>query len=67
MLKVTQPAVDDASGTAGYSRGEIILLDQQRVLARASALPRHSYAVDAPANHHHLKVLAFDRRSRICC
>ena len=48
MLQVTQSAVDDARGTAGYSGGEIILLDQQGVLAGACALPRYGYAVDAP-------------------
>jgi hypothetical protein len=59
--------MDDARGTAGYSRSKIILFDQKRVLSRASALPRHRHAVDAPANHHHLKVLAFQGCSRIGC
>jgi hypothetical protein len=36
------------------------------MFARASALPRHSNAVDASTNHHHLKVLAFERGSGIC-
>jgi hypothetical protein len=29
------------------------------VFARARALPRHSHAIDAPANDHDLKVLVF--------
>jgi hypothetical protein len=58
--------VNDARGAAGYSGGEVILFDQQGVFACASALPRHSDAIDAPTNHHHLKVLALQRGSGIC-
>jgi hypothetical protein len=66
VFQVTQAAVDYPRGTAGYSRGEIILFDQQRMLAGARALPRYGDTVDAPADYHHLKVLAFEGRSGIC-
>ena len=62
VLKVAQSPVDDARGTAGDSGSEIILLDQQSCLARAGALPRHRHAMNAPADHHHVKVAAFERR-----
>ena len=66
VLQVTQSAVDDARGTAGHSRGEIILLDQERVFAGTCALPRHGYAIDAPADDHHLEALVVQRCSWIC-
>jgi hypothetical protein len=59
--------VNDARGAAGHSGGKIILLNQQSVLASASALPRHGHAINAPADHDHLKVLVIDRRPWICC
>jgi hypothetical protein len=66
VLQITQAAVNDARGAAGYSRSEVILLDQQGMFARAGALPRYSDAIDAAANHHYLKVLAFQGSSGIC-
>ena len=67
VFEVAQSAVNDARGTAGHSGGKIILLNQQRVLASASALPRHGYAINAPAYHHHLEVLVVQWRSWIGC
>jgi hypothetical protein len=67
VLQVPQSAVDDAGGTAGYSRSEIILFDEQRVFSGASTLPRHSHAIDAAPDNHDLKVLTFQRSPLICC
>jgi hypothetical protein len=67
VFQVTQSAMDDARGTAGYPGSKIVLFHQQRVLPSASALPRHGHAVDAPADHHHLKVLVPQGRSWISC
>jgi len=58
--------VNDARGTAGHSRGKIVLLNQQRVLSRPGALSRNGHTIDAAANHHHVKVLAVQAGSRIC-
>jgi hypothetical protein len=57
--------VDDARGPAGYSGGEIVLLDKKRAFSAASALSRDGHTVDAASDHHHLKVLAFQPRSWI--
>jgi hypothetical protein len=35
------------------------LLDQQRALAGAGTFPCYGNAIDAAANHNHVKVLAF--------
>ena len=64
VLEVAQAAVNDASRPAGDARGEIVLLDQQSALAGAGALARHGDAVNAAADDHHLKVLAFQGGSR---
>lgn len=48
VFQVTQPTMDDACRTAGYSGGKIVLLHQQRVLARTGALPGNSDAVNSP-------------------
>ena len=66
MLQVAQAAVNDARGAAGYAAGKIVLLDQQRVLSRARALARHCHAIDAAANHHYVKALAFQACPWIC-
>ena len=59
VLQVAQAAVNDAGGAAGDAGGEIVLLDQQGAFAGAGAFARHGDAVDAAADDHHLKVLAF--------
>jgi hypothetical protein len=64
MLKVSQAAMDDACRPAGYSRSEIVLLDQQSALAGAGTLARDSHPIDAASDDHHLKVLPFQRGSR---
>lgn len=58
MLEIAQAAVNDARRAAGNAGSEIVLLDQQRTLARACALTRHSNAVDASTDDHDVKVLA---------
>src|SRR5437868_228501 len=60
MLQVSQPAVNNAGGPAGSAAGEIILLQQQRALARARALARDGDAIDAAADHRHIEALAVE-------
>jgi hypothetical protein len=64
MLEIAQTTMNDACRPAGHPRGEIVLLDQQSALAGAGALARDSHSIDAAADDHHLKVLAFQRGSR---
>ncbi len=64
VLEVAQAAVNDSSGPAGHARGEIVLFDEQSALSGAGTLARDGYSVDAAADDHHVKVLAFQRGSR---
>ena len=54
-------AAQHAAGAAGRAGGEVMLLDQQRALAGASALACDGNSHDATANHCDLKVLAGKR------
>ena len=64
MLEVSQAAVNDARGPASHPRGEIVLFEQKRALSGAGTLARDGDSVDATADDHHMKVLAFQRGSR---
>ena len=60
MFKVAQTAVDDASGSAGYTRAEVVLLNQQGALAGAGTLARNGDSIDPSTDDHDVKVLAFE-------
>jgi len=60
MFKVAQTAVDDASGSAGYTRAEVVLLNQQGALAGAGTLARDRDSIDPSTNDYYMKVLAFE-------
>jgi len=55
--------MNDAGRPAGNARAEVVLLDEQRALSGAGALARDRHSIDTPADDHHVKVLAFQRRS----
>ena len=57
MLEIAQPAMNDASGSAGGSRSEIVALNQQRPLTRPGNLPRDGGTIDATANDYSMEVL----------
>lgn len=67
VLQIAQAAMDYSCRAAGYPGGKIVLLNQQRALAGARALPRYGNSVNAAANHHHLELLSFQGGSRISC
>jgi hypothetical protein len=64
MLEVSQAAVNDAGGPASNARGKIVLFDEQSALSGAGTLARDGHSIDAAADDHHMKVLAFQRGSR---
>jgi len=65
MLQVSQAAMDHASGAAGNSGAEVVLLEDQSALAGAGTLARDGDSVDSAADDHHVKMLGFQRGSRL--
>lgn len=54
--------MDDASGAAGGSGGEVALLDDENALASARALVADHGPVDSSANHDYVEALVMERR-----
>src|ERR1700751_3750590 len=59
MFQVAQAAVNNAGGSAGPSRAEVVLLNQQGAPSGASALARDRDSIDPSTNDNYMKVLAF--------
>jgi hypothetical protein len=63
MFEISQAAVNDAGGTASHAGGEVILLNQESAFAGTCTFASDCDPVDAAPDDHHVKVLAFERRS----
>src|SRR6266700_1745145 len=57
MFQIAQTSMDDPGGSAGSAGRKIVLLYDQGPLAALGTLPRNGDAVNAAADHQHVKRL----------